>query len=234
MPLQVIGAGFGRTGTASLKAALELLGFGPCYHMFEIRRSPWKAGDWLPAVRGEALDWEKVFRGYRSAVDWPTCNFYVALAQAYPDARFVLTTRDPGSWYDSVHRTLFAVWRSFPRWTAVLPLFRPVHQLLRGLIWDGVFEGQFDNRDFALTRFNAHEAAVMEYLPAERVLLFRVEEGWEPLCSFLGVEVPDAPFPRLNEARELERVVWWMRWGIRALYAACIVIAGHTIHHWVL
>ncbi|MEE2827836.1 MAG: sulfotransferase [Myxococcota bacterium] len=226
--MEVIGAGYGRTGTASLKAALEILGFGPCYHMFEIQRAPWKARDWLPSTRGEALDWARVYRGYRSAVDWPTCNFYAELAEAYPDARFVLTTRDPDSWYESARTTLYAFWCSLPAWSAVLPLFGAVRALLRSSIWDGVFEGRFDDKAHALACLQEHERAVLQTLPPERLLRFRVDEGWPPLCAFLGVDVPDQPFPRLNPAREIVSLVRWFRLGLGALYVGLVLLGSYV------
>ncbi|MDP6935747.1 MAG: sulfotransferase, partial [Myxococcota bacterium] len=198
MTLQVIGAGFGRTGTASLKRALEILGLGPCYHMFEIRRAPWKARAWLPVIRGGAPDWTGIYRGYASAVDWPTCSFHVQLAEAFPQARFVLTTRDPERWYQSTHRTLYALWQAMPGWVRWLPLVGSIHALIVEHIWDGTFEGRFGEQAEALSRYQAHQAAVVASLPEERLLVFGVEQGWEPLCSFLEVPVPDVPFPHLN------------------------------------
>ncbi len=194
MTLQVIGTGFGRTGTASLKRALEILGFGPCYHMFEIRSAPWKARAWLRVTRGDAPDWPAIYQGYASAVDWPTCSFYAELAAACPQARFILTTRDSGRWYDSTRRTLYALWQAMPRWVAWLPLAGSIRALLGEHIWDGTFGGRFHERSEAVARYEAHQAAVIARLPEERLLVFSVEQGWGPLCAYLGVEVPDVRF----------------------------------------
>ena len=106
MPLEVIGPGFGRTGTNSLKIALEQLGFGPCHHMFEVRDNPERLADWEKAARGEKVDWDHVFRGYRSQVDWPGARYWRELVRHYPTAKVVLSVRDPDEWFDSVQATI--------------------------------------------------------------------------------------------------------------------------------
>jgi hypothetical protein len=95
MTLKVIGAGFGRTGTSSLKQALEDLGFGPCHHMTEVIAHPQQVPVWEAAMNGEPVEWEDVFHAYQSAVDWPSAAFYEPLMERYPDARVILTVRDP-------------------------------------------------------------------------------------------------------------------------------------------
>jgi len=213
MSLEVIGAGFGRTGTASLRRALEILGFGPCYHMFEIRRAPWRAAPWLQVVRGGQADWDRTFEGYRSAVDWPACSFYAELAETYPSARFILTQRPADRWYESTRETIYALSRAFPRWSAWLPVFRRVYALLEELIWTGTFDGRFEERAHAIATLNAHEASVIAALPTERLLVFEVSQGWSPLCAFLGVPEPNEPFPHLNERDEIARLVRWVYAG---------------------
>ena len=213
MSLEVIGAGFGRTGTASLRRALEILGFGPCYHMFEIRRAPWRAAAWLRSVRGGEADWDRIFKGYRSAVDWPTCSFHTELAATYPGARFILTQRPPDRWYESTRETIYALPRAFPRWSSGLPVFRHVYALLEELIWQGTFHGRFEERTHALSTLRAHEAHVIASIPAERLLVFDVSQGWAPLCGFLQVPEPEEPFPHLNERAEIARAVRWVRVG---------------------
>ena len=229
MSLEVIGAGFGRTGTASLRRALEILGFGPCYHMFEIRRAPWRATAWLRVVRGGAADWEHIFDGYRSAVDWPTCSFYAELAATYPSARVILTQRPPERWYDSTRETIYALSRAFPRWSSGLPVFRHVYALLDGLIWEGTFNGRFEERAHAISTLNAHEANVIDAVPAERLLIFDVSQGWGPLCGFLQVPEPNEPFPHLNERAEIVRTVRWIRAG-RALVP--LLLLGMSLALW--
>ena len=109
MPLSVIGAGFGRTGTMSLKLALDQLGFGPCYHMTEVFKNPKASGYWEAAADGKPIDWEEVFAGYRSTVDWPGATFYKQLADAYPEAKVILTERDAEAWFESTQATIFSL-----------------------------------------------------------------------------------------------------------------------------
>ncbi|MDQ2713705.1 MAG: sulfotransferase family protein [Chloroflexota bacterium] len=208
--LQVIGAGFGRTGTLSLKAALEELGFGPCYHMVELLKRPAAITRWEAAARGEATDWRALFDGYRATVDWPACSFYEELMQAYPDAKVLLTTRDPESWFESASSTIYQIRRNIiARILFSPPFFFLIAALTGGrarigrlagtLIWDGTFHGRFEDKDYAIAVFNQHNEDVKKRVPPAKLLVYTVKEGWEPLCRFLGVEVPDTPFPHLNE-----------------------------------
>jgi hypothetical protein len=131
--LRVIGVGFGCTGTYSLKTALEELGFGPCYHMTEVLRPPRRAGDWEAAANSETVDWDEVFSSYGSAVDWPACTFYRELAAKYPEAKIILTTRDPDRWYRSVRETIYTghSLSESRRWRAILPLVPAARLLIR-------------------------------------------------------------------------------------------------------
>jgi hypothetical protein len=211
--MRVIGVGFGRTGTASLKVALERLGFGPCYHMFDVIEDPRRARAWLAAAAGRAPDWNQVFSGYTSTVDWPGAAFWRALIEAYPEARVILTVRDPQRWYASATQTIFraAGRRSGPpRWvvrllTAAQPGFGDFLAMTRTVIIDGVFDGRVDDREHAVSVFQRHIAEVTAAVPADRLLVFDVTQGWPPLCGFLGVPVPDEPFPHLNDAAEFNR-----------------------------
>jgi hypothetical protein len=189
--LKVIGAGFGRTGTLSIKAALEELGFGPCYHMTEVFDYPEHIPLWDKAARGETVNWREIFKGFQATVDWPGSTFYQVLMKTYPDAKVLLTVRDPETWYQSVQSTI-----SHAAGNASSPFFRMVNEL----VWDGTFNGNFADKQYAIEIFNQYIEEVKKYVPAERLLVYSVKEGWEPLCAFLGVEVPkDKPFPHLNE-----------------------------------
>ncbi|MEV4754699.1 sulfotransferase family protein [Micromonospora sp. NPDC049559] len=211
--LDVIGVGLGRTGTRSLKEALELLGLGPCHHMSELFTNPSSIAEWLRAAEGEPVDWERLYAGYRSTVDWPGAAFWRDLVAAYPEAKVLLTVRDPGRWYDSVaqtiHATRFADPDTMP--PAVRERFDAHPELwdqpkvVETLVWQGTFGGRFTDRDHALAVYEAHRAAVRATVPAERLLEFDVAQGWEPLCAFLGVPAPDAPFPLLNTTAEFQR-----------------------------
>ncbi|MER6946634.1 sulfotransferase family protein [Nonomuraea sp. NPDC000554] len=219
--LKVIGAGFPRTGTSSMKAALERLGFGPCYHMFEILTHPEHVERWLPAASGEPLDWEQVFAGYQSAQDWPASGFWREQAAAYPEAKVVLTVRDPQRWYVSMQnlidngpRRAFAADPSqlpekaiavFTAMGKMGPVLDRIGRNAFGDAWN--FEEGMPEEKIAIEAFERHVDAVKESLPANRLLVFDVRQGWGPLCEFLGVDVPDGePFPHLNDSESMSRM----------------------------
>lgn len=204
MDLDIIGAGFGRTGTLSLKLALEQLGAGPCYHMNDVFSHSDHAQVWRDAFATGTADWERLLTGYRSAVDWPAAHFWGALLRAFPQAKVILTVRDPQSWYRSISTTIFPAQRR--------PLPAPDHPhyaqqaMPRELILHGTFGG-IEDREHVLAVYEAHNAAVRAAVPARQLLEYDVAEGWEPLCAFLGVPVPDEPFPRRNTTQDfLERL----------------------------
>jgi hypothetical protein len=208
--LQIIGAGFGRTGTLSLKTALEELGFGPCYHMTEAFRHPEHVAQWRAATNGEPVDWHKLFEGYRATVDWPACTFYAELMETFPDARVLLTVRDPQKWYESVNSTIFNVSARTRRSRLASPPFRLMMRFFMpglfqmvhvndALIWQGTFHNRFEDRQYAISVFQQHIEEVRHKVPPEKLLVYDVRQGWEPLCAFLGVPVPDRPFPHLND-----------------------------------
>lgn len=200
MALDVVGAGFGRTGTLSLKHALETLGFDRCYHMLEVRKHPEHQAMWSAAQRGDAVDWDALFEGYRAAVDWPACNSWRTLSEHYPDAKVLLSTRDPERWYESVRNTIY------PSSTANLhsddEAERSRSEWVTEIIWDGVFDGRLEDRGYAIEIYNAHIEEVSASVAAERLLVFEASQGWEPLCEFLGRPVPAEPFPRVNTSEE--------------------------------
>jgi hypothetical protein len=202
MALSVIGAGFGRTGTLSLKMALEMLGFGPCYHMIEVIQHG-HAGVWHDIACGQRPDWDQVFSGYRATVDWPACNFYADLADRYPDARVILSLRDPDKWFDSCHSTIFRAMRMDH---AGAPAnIRAQMEMARKLIIEGTFGGDIDDRGHAIDVYNRHNEAVRQAVPKDRLLVFEASHGWEPLCRFLEVPVPDLPYPRVNTTEEFQQ-----------------------------
>lgn len=195
MPLKVIGAGLGRTGTFSLKFALEHLGFGPCYHMAEVfagarRNIPL----WLDVVRGEP-DWEAVFSGFESTTDYPACTYWRELAAFYPNAKVILSVRDADSWFDSVSETIFS-----PTMQGSLA-GSPIEAMMKGVIF-AAFGDRVGDRAFMTEWFTRRNQTVIDSLPPERLLVFSPKQGWAPLCKFLGVPVPAAPFPRVNSREE--------------------------------
>lgn len=197
MSLSVIGFGVGRTGTFSLKHALDQLGFGPCHHMEEVDvTSEAQRRLWIAAAHGE-VDWEVAYAGYRAAVDWPTAAFCSELSTAYPEAKFLLTVRDPERWYQSFSSTIALLvepGKLPPELAPFLDMLVPI------LNKTGFFLPA--SKDEILSAYHAHVARVKALIPAERLLVYEVAQGWEPLCAFLDVPVPTAPFPRTNSTKE--------------------------------
>jgi len=206
MPLDILGAGFGRTGTMSLKLALDELGRGPTYHMVEVFEHPEHIPLWVSAQSGET-PWDTIFEGYRAAVDWPAAGYWKPLLARYPDAKVILTTRAPERWYTSVSNTIYPSSRRGAEPDDVPPHVKAQREMASALVWDGVFEGRFHEREFALEVFERWNAEVQATVPSEQLLVFEVKEGWEPLCAFLDEPVPDAPFPRSNSTAEFRRMV---------------------------
>ncbi len=201
--MQVIGAGLGRTGTHSLKLALEQLGLGPCHHMEEvISHMAEQVPLWQAAVDGTP-DWPAIYRGYRSAVDWPTAGFFRELAAGYPSAKVILTLRSAESWAASYEETIGKL-------MAGADQFPPHMQ-----DWLRMAEGALDrsgvrrdlDRAGLMAAFTTHNEAVRTAIPESRLLVFEVKEGWEPLCAFLGLPVPQEPFPRTNNRQEFWEIL---------------------------
>lgn len=200
--LAVLGIGLGRTGTASLKIALEQLGFGPCHHMLELFSRPGDAERWQARARGEPVGWDQLLGGFRSTVDWPSVWFWRELVRDFPDAKIILTVRDPERWYDSISNTIFKALEQ------PLPENDLAARGQRIMAKDIIVERHFDNRPHdkahVLARYAEHNAEVQRSVPAARLLTYDVAEGWAPLCAFLGVPVPDAPFPTVNRRDDFQ------------------------------
>ena len=203
MALKVVGTGFGRTGTNSLKLALEQLGFGPCYHMFELRDHPERLPFWESAARGEMPDWDVVFDGYAACVDWPAARFWREIAAHYPDAKVLHSVRPAESWIKSVHGTIYPSLRD----RALQPPGprRKRQNMSWEIVVEQTFDGRLDDPEHAMAVYRAHTEAVRRAIPAGRLLVYDVAEGWEPLCRFLEVPVPNAPFPYTNTTTEFQQ-----------------------------
>jgi hypothetical protein len=196
MTLAVLGAGFGRTGTLSLKRALETLGIAPCYHMIEVAGREEHARAWAAAGRGEPTDWHALLAGYEAAVDWPAAAFWRELLAVNPMARVVLTVREGAAWYASFRDTIVERSRGLEP-PQESPL-RTIYDLTRELILEGVFAGRAADETHARGVYDAHNRAVSDYVAPERLLVFDLASGWDPLCAFLGRPVPAEPFPHVN------------------------------------
>ncbi|MFN8494841.1 MAG: sulfotransferase [Caldilineaceae bacterium] len=224
--MQVIGAGLGRTGTLSLKTALEELGFGPCYHMQElVLRHPEHIDTWVDALYGRPVDWKTFFKPYQATVDYPGCNYYQELMDVYPDAKVILTVRDPQKWYESAYHTIYAISKVIPSWIKYIsPQRAKLNEMIGNQIWQRQFSN-FEDRAQSIAVFKQYNETVKQTVLPERLLVFEVKQGWEPLCQFLGVPVPqDKPFPHLNDTAEFRRRVQFLcliRW-----FAPLAVVVG--------
>lgn len=207
MALEVIGAGFGRTGTLSTKAALEVLGYKPCYHYVEVQEPRPGHNDghldaWVAFMQGEReMDWEWLYRSYAATLDLPMCLFYRELMEVFPAAKVVLTVRDPDRWFDSFYKMARMV-----RMMRLGGWFSPkLHatSIIANAVNQRVFGGPPVDRKTCVEAFERHNQEVRDTVPSERLLVFEVREGWGPLCEFLEKPVPDVPFPQLNEGEAL-------------------------------
>jgi hypothetical protein len=188
MALKVIGAGWGRTGTKTLQQALTKLGFGPCHHMEELLASEEQVDMWHKVAQGQLADWDKVFHGFNSAVDWPGAHYWRELADAYPSAKVILTTRDPEAWWRSYEKTILQTHRNVTSMESEPP---PHVKKLTDVVvgtTKKTFTCEFDDKDSILEAFNAYEGKVREFFAnePERLLVYQVHQGYEPLCEFLG------------------------------------------------
>lgn len=195
--LQVIGAGFGRTGTHSLGLALEKLGLGPCYNILEMSKNPDHTEIWNRAMNGKPVDWDSLFSSYKSAVEWPTVAFLPELVQHFSDATVILTVRAPESWYESANATIFDGLELSAQNPD--PDKRRRSGLQRRLILERTFAGKYRDKAHTIQVYQQHNQNVVETVSPERLLQFDVRSGWEPLCKFLDRPIPDEPFPRVNE-----------------------------------
>ena len=205
--VDVICAGFGRTGTLSLKAALEALGYSPCWHIEDMMGGGAGEGgqlsQWRRLARGGSVDWKALLADYRATTDFPACLYYREQIHAFPDAKVILTIREPRAWADSIValRGHFEQLAKQPRMQAGAGLIW--HETTQALVWDRL--GDAKDIDFLVDVFEGHVEAVKRDVSADRLLVFEVRQGWQPLCNFLGAPVPETPFPRLNEREALSR-----------------------------
>ena len=233
--LSVIGAGYGRTGTASMQQALNLLGYGPCYHMFEVSKSSRKLLQWdrvgLLSDTSNNVDWDDIFDGYQSTVDFPVAPYYKELYKKYPHAKVILTVRDPGKWWDSYKETIGP---STPFWRFVFAV-----TFVRSFYWDRMTgncvyqkiagtRAKARDKAAAIAGFNAHNAEVKATIPADKLLVFELKQGWEPLCKFLGCPIPkDTPFPRTNDTAHFKaRIALRKKQALAILVAELALVVG--------
>ena len=197
MTIRVLGAAFGRTGTDSMREALDMLGFGPCHHMREVNANEEQKRLWRALVRGVAPDWEQLFAGYQSCVDWPSAYYWRELISVYPKAKVILTYRTPESWWASFEQTILAGMQAST----------DAESLGLALVRDKVFGGRPEDRAHAIAVYEANVNAVKATVPPDRLLIHNLGDGWEPLCAHLGVPVPAEAYPSRNSASEFQRTI---------------------------
>lgn len=197
MALKVIGTGFGRTGTDSMREALTILGFGPCHHMFEVNENPLQKRLWRALANGAAPDWEQLFAGYASCVDWPSAHYWRELIKIYPQARVILTWRPAEGWWDSYSKTVLQ---------GILKGTDP-DALSQTLVARQAMQGRPADRAHVMALYEANVAAVKSLVPADRLLIHSLGDGWAPLCAHLGVPVPDVPYPSRNSTEAFQTLM---------------------------
>jgi hypothetical protein len=206
MALRVIGSGFGRTGTMSTKTALEQLGLGPCHHMIEVMGNPAQPAHWKAIAAREQVDWNEVFAGYNSQVDWPGAHVWHQTSVAFPDARVIHTERPDDEWWNSFSVTIGKFFKLAPT-LPLPPHIREIFETMAGWFMKETF-GDHTDRDSAIAAYRRNNQKVRDTIPAHRLLVFNVAEGWGPLCRFLEVPMPDTPFPRSHPRDE-----FWAHFG---------------------
>lgn len=215
MGLKIIGAGLGRTGTESLKKALEHLGYTKCYHMFELMQNGEMLEQWQRLRRGELPDYEMLFRDYQSAVDFPAAMYYREFMKQYPDARVILTIRNADNWYSSAQKTIFKgmpkpiyyVFKMMGKFIKKARLMVQVYEYAQEIVKKDFFNDRFDDKEYCKNIFNEWNEEVKRTVPGDKLLVFEVKDGWEPLCRFLGKSVPEITFPKSNDSDNFDKNV---------------------------
>jgi hypothetical protein len=208
--MKLIGVGFGRTGTMSLKHALEQLGIGPCFHMIDLIQGENRERDlpyWVQIANGEPVDWQEVFEPWQSTVDWPAATPWRALVNAFPDAVCLLNYRDFDGFYKSCENTILAVKKAAMAGEIEPDANReqPSPELwgvIEKLVWQGDFQGRFEDRDWVREMYYERIETIKREIPEDRLIVWKLGDGWAPICEKLGVDVPDEPFPHLHDTNE--------------------------------
>ena len=252
----VIGAGQPRTGTASLRCALSILLNGPVYHMKEVKKNYANGTNdldfWSEACHKQksSKEWIEFFegRGYRGGVDLPPSLFYKELMEFFPDAKVVLTIRDPETWYKSVKETIYQTTinsNSFPEnlfnrsigQSKYSTMIQNLTQRKGNRFDDGIFDAITEGREASVAYFNNWVEEVKRTVPKEKLLVFNVKEGWEPLCEFLKVPVPDIPFPNTNDSAQMKKYqktkqseAYSIVFGVPIIFGICAYFLSYIIN----
>ena len=197
MALKIVGAGVGRTGTHSLQLALQTLLGGPCYHMVEVFGKPEHIPMWQSAAEGNMPDWDVLFDGYVAGVDWPVGAYWRELAEHYPDAPVLLSTRDTDGWWKSASNTIFLVGKD-----GAPNEMMEAQMTMAKTMFANTFTPNWLDETEAKKAFEEHNAAVRAEVPKDRLIDWQPGDGWQPICDKLGLPVPEAPFPHVNTTAE--------------------------------
>ena len=208
--MKCVGVGFGRTGTLSLQQALNDLGAGPCFHMLDLIQGENKERDlpyWIEIANNGDYDWHEVFEPWESTVDWPACSRWGELIEVFPEAKVLLNIREFDGFYESCKNTILAVKLAAQRGEIQQDTNRelPAPELwgvIEKLIWQGDFQGRFEDREWVRQMYYDRIEEIKAYVPAERLTVWELGDGWGPLCEMLRVEEPDKPFPHLHDTNE--------------------------------
>ena len=209
-----------------MQIALEKLGFEKCYHMYEIRNDNSKAQAWFDASIKKPVEWNDVFAGYQATVDWPACSFYKELMEKYPNAKVILTVRDPAKWYKSVRDTIYIMSNILPWWVCLFSKrSRIMKKMISNVIWDGTFNGRFEQEEYAKTVFLNHIEQVKNSVAEEKLLIYEVTQGWQPLCDFLKLTIPEGePFPNVNDTNTMKQLIRDIKYKINCFYFLLIIM----------
>lgn len=194
--LKLIGAGFGRTGTDSMRTALEILGLAPCHHMRALVADPSHSADWLRCVQRDDMDWDLLLGGFAACVDWPSARYWPQLAARFPQAKVLLTWRTPASWYASMEKTILP---------SVAGMLARGESSAGSLTLLKALDGRPWAKENFIAAYEENVEKVKKTIPAERLLIYTLGDGWAPLCAFLDVPVPDQPFPHTNDAKAFHK-----------------------------
>jgi hypothetical protein len=202
MSLRVVGAGLGRTGTHSLKLALEQLLGAPCYHMLGVFQRPDHVEPWRLAAEGDMPNWTAMFDGFDAAVDWPAASFWREISDSYPDALILLSVRDPDAWWTSASNTIFEAMQRPPEDESAQLWHDMVVTMFRVRFTDDI-----TNPDAAKAAYVRHNDDVRRTAPKDRLLEWHPGDGWAPICGALGLPLPEAPFPHVNTTDEFRAML---------------------------
>lgn len=244
MSLKIIGAGFGRTSTMSTYTALNQLGF-PCYHMVEVIQKPENKSHlafWnnvANSPEGQQHDWDQVFANYTATIDNPACCVYKELLEVNPDAKVLLTLHPRGAeaWYESTMDTIYfseILWQ-FKVLEFFTPFGKTFGNMSRKLIWGRSHKGTMGNKEAAIAHYNKHIEEVKALVPEDKLLIFSADMGWEPLCNFLGVPIPNTEFPNVNDRAEIKKEIGKMVSGAYIILGGlALLLAGAGFGLWKL